>query len=339
MARYGNRSAIAPQYDLEARRASVDLDAVPEASWGVPRQVGATASAPPPPPALPDRGAGVDTTDFPFRRPLPDAPIGLVAVQLDAAVLAHSRGPAANFADLRLVDDQGAQVPYLVERRAEPLSLGLSLKPASPQARTLREGTGSNRSIYAIAQPYPHLPDARLVLETTDRVFRRSLQLGVERPPDRRQRDAWFDVLASPLWQHADQGSAAPPLEISLAAGDATSLLLIVDEGDNRPLPISGVRLLLPSWRLRFFRPAVPLRLIYGSREAAAPEYDLALLAPAVMGSEAREVVAAPEQSSTSPAPSVLSPRVFWIALGVAVIVLLGLIVRLISSETAPRGR
>jgi hypothetical protein len=96
------------------------------------------------------------------------------------------------------------------------------------------------------------------------------------------------------------------------------------------------VRLLLPSWRLRFFRPAAPLRLIYGKDEAAAPEYDLALLAPAVMGSEARDVSADAEQTAASTPPAVLSPRLFWIGLGLAVAVLLGLIVRLMSSATEP---
>ena len=114
------------------------------------------------------------------------------------------------------------------------------------------------------------------------------------------------------------------------------TLLVIVDEGDNRPLPITAVRLLLPSWRLRFFRPAGPLKLIYGKDEVAAPEYDLALLAPAVMGSEARDLSAEAEQTASSTPPAVLSPRLFWIGLGIAVAVLLGLIVRLISSATEP---
>jgi hypothetical protein len=334
IARYGNAAATAPQYDLEARRASVNLETVPEAAWAEPRAVEG-AAAPEPSPALPDRGAAVDVSGFQHRRSLPEGPGGLVALQLDAAVLAHSRGPSHSFADVRVVDRQGNQVPYLVERRAEPLSLDLVLKPANPQVKTLREGTGGNRSIYAVAVPYPNLPNARLVLETSDRVFRRTLQVGVERPPDRRQRDAWFDVLASPGWQHADQSTAAPPLEIPIAA-DQTNILIVIDEGDNRPLPITAVRLLLPSWRLRLFRPAEPLRLIYGKNDIAAPEYDLALLAPAVMGSEARDLSADTETSTAPPPPAVLSPRVFWIGLGIAVVVLLGLIVRLISSATEP---
>jgi hypothetical protein len=335
-ARYGNAAATAPQYDLEARRAFVNLESVPEAAWDEPHAVAGAEPPAPPPPTLPDRGAAIDVNGFRVRRPLPEGPSGLVALQLDAAVLSHSRGPGQGFRDVRVVDEQGNQVPYLVERRPEPLSLDLSLKPATPQIRSLGEGTQGNRSIYAITLPYPNLPDPRLVFETSDRVFRRTLQIGIERPPDRRRRDTWFDVLASPGWQHADQSTAAPPLEIPLGADDRTELLLIVDEGDNRPLPITAVRLLLPSWRLRFFRPAAPLRLIYGKDEAVAPEYDLALLAPAVMGSEARDLSAEAEPTAASTPPAVLSPRLFWIGLGLAVAVLLGLIVRLISSATEP---
>ena len=335
-ARYGDPGAAAPQYDLEARRASVNLADVPEAAWGDPRLVD-TAAPPGPAPPLADRGASLDVTGFQYHRQIEEQPAGLVTLQLDAAVLSHSRGPSGDFADVRIVDADSRQIPYLVERRAEPLSLDLTMTPATTAVKMLRDASGGQRSIYALTLPHPNLPNARLVFETSDRVFRRSLQVGVERPPDRRHRDEWFDVLATPSWQHADQSNVAPPLEVPIAPGEGTKLLVIVEEGDNRPLPITAVRLLLPSWRVRFFKPATPLRLVYGKADVASPEYDLALLAPAVLGNEAREITAAAEQPPPgSAAPVLLSPRMFWIAIGVAVVVLLGLIVRLITSETGP---
>ncbi len=335
-ARYGDPSASPPQYDLEARRASVVLADVLEASWGDPRPAD-TATTPAPAPPLADRGASLDVAGFRYHRAIEEQPAGLVTLQLDAAVLSHSRGPSGNFADVRLVDADSRQIPYLVERRAEPLSLDLPITPATTEVKSLRDTSGGQRSIYALTLPHPNLPNARLVFETSDRVFRRSLQVGVERPPDRRHRDEWFEVLARPSWQHADQSNVAPPLEVPIAAGEGTKLLVIVEEGDNRPLPITAVRLLLPSWRVRFFKPATPLRLVYGKTDVAAPEYDLALLAPAVLGNEAREITADAEQPPPASAdPVLLSPRMFWIAIGAAVVVLLGLIVRLITSETGP---
>ena len=91
---------------------------------------------------------------------------------------------------------------------------------------------------------------------------------------------------------------------------DATDLWLTVDEGDNAPLPITAVRLLLPSYRLRFYRPAgSTLRLVYGRTDLGAPQYDLALLAPHVMGAEAREVTPRPEAASAPARPSSLRGR------------------------------
>ena len=334
VARYGGSGASAPQYDLEARRSTIRLDAVPEAGWGEPRPVGGTTPAAPPP-SLPDRGARIDLSGFRYRRALPDAPQGLVSLQLDPAVLAHSRGHLGGFADVRVVDAEGYQVPYLLERRDEPLNVDLKFQPAPPGREILERGERGNRSAYVIALPYANLPSPRLVIETSDRVFRRPVQVAVERRPDRQHRDAWLDVLVSREWQHADQATPAEPIEMPVGAGDATELLLIVDEGDNRALTITAARLLLPSWRLRFFKGAAPVSVVYGHDTMAAPAYDLALLAPAVTGAAARDISAAPESPASATADRQLSPTIFWTGLGAAALILLVLLVRLISSGTA----
>lgn len=335
-ARYGDRAARAPQYDLEARRSAIRLDEVPEARWGEPRAVSERATSTTAPPATPERGAKLDLSGFRYRRALTETPQGLVSLPLDAAVLAHSRGQLGGFADVRLIDADGYQVPYLLERRDEPLSLDLSLRQVAADRETLKNRGTGNRSVYAATLPYPNLPAPRLVIETSDRVFRRPIEIAVERPPDRQHRDAWLDVLATRVWQHADQGNSAEPIDVPIQPGDATELLLMLDEGDNRPLAISSARLLLPAWRVRFFKAAAPLSLVYGHDSVAAPEYDLALLAPAVTGAEAREIAAAPEQPSGSAAAGQLSPKVFWIGVAAAALVLLALLVRLIASGTPP---
>jgi hypothetical protein len=116
--------------------------------------------------------------------------------------------------------------------------------------------------------------------------------------------------------------------------GDSTDLLLIVEEGDNRPLTIASARLLLPSWRARFFKPEGTVSRLYGSASAEAPQYDLALLAPAVMGASATDVAAAAEQAVEPGTVPRLPPAVFWAGIGVAVIVLLTVLVRLVTSGT-----
>ena len=75
------------------------------------------------------------------------------------------------------------------------------------------------------------------------------------RPTAAGARPAFEPLDAGSLWQHGDATIAPPPLELALPFERSRELLLIVDEGDNKPLPITGVRLLLPGWQLRFHRP------------------------------------------------------------------------------------
>jgi hypothetical protein len=297
--------------------------------------VGAAHARQAPAPAEAERGAQLETSGFRYQRPLPAGDPGLVVLPLDAAALAHSQGPLRSFADVRVVDGSGAQIPYLIERRAERLSVDLELRPATPHSRELTERQPRNRSYYAITLPYENLPGPVVALQTTSVVFRRPVQIGVERPPDRRRREVSFDQLTQTVWEHSDPAAAAPPLELALPFERSRELLLIVDEGDNRPLPITAVRLLLPGWQLRFQRPAGSLRLFYGKDDITEPHYDVAALAPSSMMGEALEITAAPERAADVPAPMV-SPRAFWVGLAAAVVLLLGVLVRLISSGSAP---
>jgi hypothetical protein len=238
------------------------------------------------------------------------------------------------FEDVRVVDDAGRQIPYLIERREEPLTLDLALKPSQPGVAELRSVEGRNRSVYAVALPYAGLPDAKLVLETSARVFTRTVSVGVERPADRSRRDAWFETVANTTWTHNDQDAAAPAVSIPLGTTGSEQLLVVVDEGDNAPLPLTRARLLLPSYRIRFYHPGRPLTLVYGREEAVRPRYDLSLLATQVMGAEAKEIAAAPPQEvgTSGPAASMVSPKVFWAGLVVAVLVIGGVIVRSMRS-------
>ena len=292
-----------------------------------------TPAAGGPPPSL-ARGARVDVSRFPYQRPLPQGPPGLVVLPLDAAVLAHSQGPQRRFGDLRIVDDQGAQIPYILEPR-ETLTLDLAPRAVSPDVRDLRERTRGQWSFYLLTLPFEDLPGPALVLETSEPIFKREIELGVQRPADRRRREPWFDLLVRTTWQHTEEGVKAAPLELTFATPRGRDLLLAVGEGDNRPLTLTAARLLLPGWQVRFVRPAAPLRLVYGNRDIASPRYDVALLGAAALRGEAAPIVAATEAARPRP-DAVLSPLAFWIVLGVAVLALLAVLARLISSGPAP---
>jgi hypothetical protein len=331
VARYGDHLAAAPTYDLEAARASIDLPRTAEARWDSPRSLGAAPAASAPAPAI-SAGATLEG-EFRYSRTIagPDQ-AGLAAIPLDAAVLAHSEGPASRFSDVRIADGTNRQIPYLLERRGEPLAVDLALTAASPQMPPLPPSGGGSRSVYRIALPERSLPAGSLTVNTSARVFQRSVQLGVVRPADRNRREAWFDVVSATTWRHADEQAVAPALTLPVGPLDEQDMWLVIDEGDNAPLPLDHPRLLLPSYRLRFFAPAAPagggLRLLYGRNDLQPPRYDLSLLAPRLMGAAATEVAAGPE-SARAGAPAFVSPRWFWAFLGAAVLVLLGLIAKL----------
>jgi hypothetical protein len=347
-ARYGNLTLPRPAYDLEAVRDSVDVAKLREAKWGetssvrIAKEAGATATL------TPNAGPTLDSSVFKHARtvlyPLEGgrAGSGLVALPLDAHALAYSRGPGLRFADMRLLDRANQQIPYLVERRNEPLSIDLTLTPASNlQAQELKAPAGSRqRSVYVVTLPFRNLPPATLVVETSARVFQRTVKIGFDRAPDRQRRDPFFDVRAAQTWRHADEQTPSRPFTVRLETMPETEILLALDEGDNAPLPLTKARLLLPSYRLRFYHTgSAPLTLAYGRDDLQPPQYDLALLAPRVMGAQAVEIGAAPV-SGTEPSgtPSLASPRTFWVVLSGAVLILLALIVKLLRGQGEPAG-
>lgn len=281
---------------------------------------------------LAERGAPLDTGGFRYQRPLVEGPVGLAVLPLDPAVLSHSQGPQRQFADVRLVDANDVQIPYILEQRPSRLSQEIPVrKTVSTLGQFVRPG-GVSRSFYTIMLPFENLPEPALMVETSEQLFVRTLELGAPRQPDRRHRHAWFDPLARTSWHHANMRTPATPLEIKFPQERGRELLLVVEEGDNQPLPITRLRLLLPAWQLRFIRPAGPLRLLYGRPDIAPPQYDVAMVSSAAMKGAAPEVSAAPEVPPAAPTQWV-SPMAFWAGLSLAVVVLIGLIVRLIWSS------
>jgi hypothetical protein len=338
IARYGNRSLQRPMYDLEAVRGSIKIATIAAATWSVAAPAPKRAAADAPSSPAPQPGPVLDPAAFTYVRAVQGNNSGLVALPLDAHVLALSRGPASRFADVRVLDAGNRQLPFLVERRDEPLSIALTVTPVKDaQAPELKSSGSRSRSIYAVALPYANLPNGKLVIETSARVFQRTARIGVEHLPDRNRRDAWFETRLAETWRHADEGTQAQPLTLSLDRTAETNLRLVIDEGDNAPLPITAVKLLLPSYRLRFYAPPEgrdAIRLAYGRNDLQPAQYDLALLAPRVMGAPAVEVgtAAAPVATSMS-VTTLVSPRAFWVIIGVAVLVLLALIARLLKAS------
>jgi hypothetical protein len=331
IARYGDRNLPAPRYDLEAAREQIPLTAA-HASWGDERALRAVEEPGGLP--LPESGSALDAGAFSYTRAIPAGRAGLITVPLDAAVLAHSGSLRTRFADVRVLDRAGLQVPYLLEQRDEPITLDVRLErrdlPANLKLPPAR------RSSYVVHLPYQRLPSTRLTLRTRARVFQRSITLGLLLPADDRRREPRLDPLATTRWVHADPDTPAGALIVEIPERRSGELILMVDEGDNQPLPIERATLLMPSHAVRLFRrPDLPLHLVYGRDDLAPPQYDLALLAPQVLGPVAEEVYAGPEQAADRGrlAATFVSPPVFWGSLALSVIVLLVIVARLMRRD------
>ncbi len=288
VARYGNPTLQRPVYDLEAVRGAIDLSKLPEASWGRARALVEDAPAAEPSP-LPNAGATLDPALFKYSRLIQSQDAGLLALAIDAA-RAHAQS-RSGVPVRRRADARDLQPPGAVSHRASRRAAG---GRSRVQARGVRPSRGVETDRWpaaigvSVTLPAAAMPESTLVLETSGRVFQRTVQVGIDRGPDRLRRDAWFDVKGGSTWRHADDQTPARPLTLTVSTMPETELLVVVDEGDNAPLPITAARLLLPSYRLRFYyHDPSSLRLAYGRDDLQAPQYDLALLAPQVMGAPA----------------------------------------------------
>jgi len=330
-ARYGDPKLAAPRYDLEAARATIP-STPSKAVWRMEPPM--TLAPEPEGLPMPDTGSAIVTTGFTYMREIPAGPGGLITVPLDAAVMAHSGLAPRRLKDLRVIDRASLQIPYLLERRDEPLIIDARVERRD--LPTDVKGPSGRLTSYIVNISYSELPSSRVVFTTRARVFQRPVTLGVIVPAADR-RPAEFSRLDGATWTHADQSTAAPSLTFALPDARRGDLYLLIEEGDNQPLPIEKATVLLPSYALRLFRqPDLALRLIYGRDDIQAPKYDLQLLAPQLMGRRANDVVPGPEQQfspgAQDTAPTV-SPAIFWSALALAVVVLLGLVVRLIRRD------
>ncbi|HEV7766988.1 MAG TPA: DUF2339 domain-containing protein [Thermoanaerobaculia bacterium] len=313
-ARYGNAKLEAPRYDIEASRQYLETANPPSASWA--KVELPSKSDPEPDTAASLQGAVVDRSSFRVVRPIPNAKAGLAVLLMDADVLARSRA----LADVRIVSDGDRQVPYVIEKRDEPLVLPLTLQSADAERGT---------SVYRIAMPYRTLPyGTRIVLRTSARVFERAIDL---RGAADERRGRSVSPAASATWRAADPELPPPALTFDPPLNGNDALEIVVHEGDNAPLPITSAELLLPSVGLRFHHPGTALSLLYGNTALTPPRYDLALLAPRLFAQSALDLTLAPIAAAKDDDQDPGARKFFWIAIAVVAVALLALLGRLLK--------
>lgn len=313
VARWGDPTASAPRYDLEAKRDAMAISRIPQAEWSNLRPARIEHAVPPFPGF---KGAGVDRESFRWMKPVPDSPAGLTSLLVDAEAIAHSN----DLADLRIVTEDGRQVPYLIERRDEPIEVPVELGP--------RTSEPDGRSRYALELPWPTLPrGTRLMLRTSDRVFDRGLSV-VASEPAREPR-----VLSAAQWTHADPERLPRPLVLDPPLHGHARVALLVDEGDNAPLEIKEAALLVPSIRLRFIRDdSSRLSLMYGASSLSPPRYDIDMLAARLFGSRSHEIEPGEERALKEIPSHAEQTRWFWLVVALSAVALLVVIARVLRA-------
>jgi hypothetical protein len=286
---YGNDVTRAPLYDLDALHGRI------MAAGGL---AAATLGAETPNPAyqkpapLPVgalRGAAVDVSLWRAERPLGLANgTDLYVVTLAPGDLALLR---ADLGDLRLVDDAGRQVPYILEPAAVEDRVALVAEKMRARERRSR-----HRLEVPSLPSRGALPLEGIALRFEDTFFDRPVRVRV--PGDEaRGRVLWSGRVDR---RPSVDAKAPEPIRLAWSPQGVRELEIEVEDGDNAPLALASVEGIVRVPRITFQAGAGAYRLLLGNREAAPPQYDLASLRREVLAWSA--VAATPGASRANPA-------------------------------------
>lgn len=284
--RFGGGRAFPPRYDVaalvaDARVAVADPGRLPSATLGPIRPNPAFDAGPLLEPVM-RAGGAVDVDAWRWHRPIevPSSPEGLVRVRLTAEDLAHA---SASRADLRVVDRDGRQWPFLVGPAVARDDVALGVE---------RPRSVDGESRFRLVLPAAPLTVDRLVVEPARPVLDRPYRVvttddaGEER------------VLAQ---GRLVQDLRRPrPVAITFAATRVDDLELRFADGDDAPVELARVATSLPAPDLLLAAPAGSYVLLAGNDDADAPRYELA---------RARDVVRELKSVPASGPPGAQNPR------------------------------
>ena len=245
---------------------------------------------------------------FAWRRPVEGQ--GLMRIPLSDDVLAHSR---ANLSDLRLVTDDGLQVPYLLRRRGG--------EHAWEDLETTRTERGKT-SIISITLPYADTPVSSVHLATSAPVFERQVTLS-------RPAGAQLSPLRTVRWVATDRPGT---LGIDVGGRVGATLVIQIENGDDPPLPIDDIEVRWPAWELIAVLPEGPVSLYSGDPRRQAPDYDISLLSEEVRV-RAVDVATLGDRTSVEPPPlSGLDKGLLGAGVAILMMGLLGLLLALLRA-------
>jgi hypothetical protein len=301
---YGSESAPAPSYDLGQALARGRPSSLVNAELGAVKDRGA-----PPPLAAPSRSPVVDAALWKRRQRIglpPKGPVAFLDLEGEAAERVH---------EVRVVDGAGRQVPFLVE----------TSERSTPRVLPFTQKTEGTRTLVSVSlDPAERISRLELAV-TAPAYFEREVAVLV---PQRDARGSTGDLeVARARWVKRpddEDGSLSIPLSLSRE----TTILLSIENADNPPLTLAKIVGQKQRRRINFlFEPGETLELWSSNDRAAAPRYDLQLIAAAVLKSPASPATLAPAPARPAVVQSTGTPRWFWwVAVGAGLLVVLALV-------------
>lgn len=257
-------------------------------------------------------GAELDPIPQIYQRTISGMP-GWVKVLLDESILAHA---APGLGDLRVVDPQNHEIPYILRRSQENSAL-------QKLPFTVEELKGETQIRVDLGKT--GAPVQQVVLETERNVFLRNVQI-------LRDRGTVTETLRNVSWNGTERGRRLV-LDIYDSLGE--TMLIRIQNDENPPLNITSISVSRPTSSILFRLPEGGARLLYGSKKSEKPYYDLNLLESIVLKMPVGEGSLGPELLVEGPRLSFVDKGASLLALAVLSLGLVGLTWRVLRGAEA----
>lgn len=330
---YGNAVTRPAVYDLERLRGSLaTVAAFPTATLG-PETANPRYRAPAPLAFVSARGAAVEAGGWTHTRAFRiTGGDDLYSLTIAASDLPHVQ---PGLADLRVIDAENRQVPYIVEPVSDVARVPLALAPA-PSPHGLARTSAYRLTAPAAGFPEP-VPFTAVELEVAEGFFTRDAAVLVPDPGAA----GGYRVVGSGTLRSTLRDTPADPVVTSIpVSATAATLTVEITDGDNAPLTVRTATGLAAVPRVTFKAGPGEYRLLFGNDRVPPPSYELGMLREEVLAYSALPIAAADIQ------PAMANPEhtralaemmrqapptvVLWSALGLAVVVLLALTRRIL---------
>lgn len=259
-----------------------------------------------------------------LRLTVPASPSGVTRVLLGPAVLAAAR---ADLGDVRVIDASRRQWPYVVRREGKREAIALAVSVTRPER---------GRSRHRLALEVGPAPIDALALRVDRAFYDRPYRLLAELADAPAPR-APVTLTAGRLARAAGAPEVAV---IGFEPSRVAELALVIEDGDEAPLPITSAEAALWLPELRLVAPPGAYTLLTGDRRAAPPRYEIARLRDRVLSADAPLAELGPLGPSPlhrPPAPpdEGLPKSALWAVMALAIAALGWLALRLSRQEEA----